>query len=285
MAAANTEQDRYWNEHAGPVWVSYQERLDVQIGPHGERAQARLAPAPGERVLDIGCGCGASSLELARRVAPGGRVLGLDLSEPMLARARERAAAAGLANVGFRRADVQTAELEAGAFDAAFSRFGVMFFEDPVAAFRNVRSALRPGGRLAFACWRPVADNPWVLVPMTVAAKHLALPPPPAPDAPGPFSFGDAARVRRILEGAELADVAIEPVDLAMTLGSGDLASAADTLLEVGPLSRALLEANADAALREQLGAALREALAPHQRGGRVALGSAIWLVEARRAL
>src|SRR5688572_14452901 len=133
MADANIEQKSYWNEQAGPIWVAHQERLDQQIGPHGERAIAQLAPAPGERVLDLGCGCGDSSLALARRVAPGGRVVGLDLSEPMLARARGRAAAAGLANLEFRVADVQSAPLEAGAFDAAFSRFGVMFFADPVA--------------------------------------------------------------------------------------------------------------------------------------------------------
>jgi SAM-dependent methyltransferase len=282
---ANAEQQRYWNEHAGPVWVAYQERLDRQIGPHGERALALLAPAPGERVLDLGCGCGASSLELAKRVAPGGRVLGLDLSEPMLARARERAAAERLANLRFERADVQTTPLEAGAFDAAYSRFGVMFFADPVAAFRNVWSGLRPGGRLVFACWRPVAENPWVLVPMAAAAAHLALPPPSPPEAPGPFSFGDAARVRRILEGAGFAGIGVEPADLPMTLGGGDLDGAADTLLEVGPLARALLEVNAGASLRQQVRGALRKALEPHLRAGRVELGSAIWLVQARRAL
>jgi len=282
---ANTDQKTYWNEQAGPIWVSQQERLDRQIGPHGDRAIARLAPAPGERVLDLGCGCGASSLELARRVAPGGRVLGLDLSEPMLGRARERAAAAGLANVAFRVADVQSSPLEAGAFDAAFSRFGVMFFADPVAAFRNVRSALRPGGRLVFACWRPVKENPWVLVPMAAAAPLLTLPPPPPEGAPGPFAFGDAARVRGILEAAGFEAIAIEPVDLMMTPGGGDPEEAADTFLQVGPLASALREMGADAALRDRVRAAVRKSFEPHRRGGRVELGSAIWLVEARLAL
>ena len=285
MADANTEQKSYWNEQAGPVWVAHQERLDQQIGPHGERAIARLAPAPGERVLDLGCGCGDSSLALARRVAPGGRVLGLDLSEPMLARARERAAAAGLANLDFRVADVQSAPLEAGAFDAAFSRFGVMFFADPVAAFRNVRGALRPGGRLVFACWRPVKENPWVLVPMAAAASLLALPPPPPAGAPGPFAFGDAARVRGVLEGAGFEAIAIEPADVSMTPGGGDLDEAVDTFLLVGPLASALREANAGDALRDQVRGAVRKAFEPHLRAGRVELGSAIWLVQARRAL
>jgi len=285
MSDANAEQRSYWNEQAGPIWVAQQEQLDLQIGPHGERAIARLAPAPGERLLDLGCGCGATTLALARRVAPGGHVVGLDLSEPMLARARERAAEAGLANLSFRVADVQTAPLDAGAFDAAFSRFGVMFFADPAAAFANVRGALRPGGRLTFACWRPVKENPWVLVPMAAAAPLLSLPPPAPEGAPGPFAFGDAGRVRRILEQAGFADIAIDGVELPMTPGGGDLDAAADTLLQVGPLSSALREMNAGPALRDQVRGAVRKAFEPFVRDGRVELGSAIWLVQARRAL
>jgi SAM-dependent methyltransferase len=285
MSDANREQTTYWNEQAGPIWVAFQERLDRQIGPHGERALARLAPRAGERVLDLGCGCGDSSLALATRVAPGGSVLGLDLSEPMLARARERAAAARLANASFRAADVQTAKLEAAAFDAAFSRFGVMFFADPEAAFRNVRGSLRPGGRLVFVCWRPVTENPWVTVPMAAAAPLLPLPPPPPEGAPGPFAFGDAARVQRILAAAGFGEIAIEPVDLPMTPGGGDPDEAAEIFLDVGPLGSALREAKADAAVRERVRAAVRKAFEPHLRAGRVELGSAIWLVQARRAL
>jgi SAM-dependent methyltransferase len=281
MAEANAEQRTFWNEQAGGLWVTYQERLDRQIGPHGDAALAKLAPAPGERVLDLGCGCGDTSLALARAVGPAGRVLGLDLSEPMLARARERAASAGLANLAFRSADVQTAPLEAEAFDAAFSRFGVMFFADPIAAFTNVRRALRPGGRLAFACWRPVTENPWVRVPMAAAAALLTLPPPPPEGTPGPFAFGDAARVRRILEAAGFAGIEIEPADLTMLPGGGNLDEAADTFLQVGPLAFALREANADEALRAKVRGAVQEAFSAHVRGGRVELGSAIWLVRA----
>jgi SAM-dependent methyltransferase len=285
MSDANPEQKSYWSQQAGPVWVTHQERLDRQIGPHGERALALLAPAAGERVLDIGCGCGGSSLLLAERVGPSGQVLALDLSEPMLARARERAAAAGLANLRFRAADVQSAELEAGAFDAAFSRFGVMFFSDPVAAFRNVRGALRPGGRLVFVCWRPVSENPWVLVPMAAAAPHLTLPPRPPPDAPGPFSFGDATRVRGILEAAGFEGIDLEAAELWMTPGGGGLDESADTLLEVGPLASALREMQADEARRARVREALRKAFEAHLRDGVVQLGSAIWLVQARTGL
>jgi len=285
MTDANAEQRSYWNQQAGPVWVAHQERLDRQIRPHGELALTILAAKPGERVLDLGCGCGDSSLSLAAQVNPGGQVLGLDLSEPMLERARERAAAAGLSNASFRVADAQTAALEPASFDAAFSRFGVMFFADPVAAFRNVRGALRPGGRLAFVCWRPVAENDWVLVPMAAAAPHLSLPPPAAPDAPGPFSFGAAERVRGILEAAGFEAIRIEAAEVAMAPGGGDLDEAADTFLEVGPVASALREVKASDSIREKVRLAVRASFEPHQRAGRVELGSAIWLVEARRAL
>ena len=198
---ANTEQREYWNEQAGPTWVRNQERLDAQIQPWGELALNALAAAPGEAVLDVGCGCGATSLALAAQVGPEGRVVGLDLSGPMLARARERAAAEGRANVSFLQADAQTHAF-APEFDALFSRFGVMFFDDPPAAFANLAGALRPGGRLSFACWQGREQNGWVSIPMAALIGEVELPPPPAPDAPGPFALGDPDRLRALLEGA-----------------------------------------------------------------------------------
>jgi SAM-dependent methyltransferase len=286
MSEANAEQRSYWNEQAGPVWVENQERLDQQIRPHGELALAALAPARGERVLDLGCGCGETALALAGRVGAEGFVLGVDLSEPMLARARARAAAGGLGQLEFLAADAQTAALGEARFDAAFSRFGVMFFAAPEVAFTNVRRALVPGGRIAFVCWRPVSENAWVLVPMQAAAPLFpSLPAPPPPGAPGPFSFGDAARVRRILEAAGFDDIQIEPADLAMAPGGGDLDAAAEMFLDVGPLGSALREMGAGPELRERTRQAVRRAFEPHLRNGRVELGSAVWLVQARRAL
>ena len=283
MSEANTEQRAYWNEQAGPIWVRNQQRLDEQIRPHGELVLGALAPRPGESVLDLGCGCGDSTLALAARVGAKGFVLGMDLSEPMLARARERAAAAGLAQVAFEAADVQSARLGEARFDAAFSRFGVMFFAAPEVAFANVRRALRPGGRLAFVCWRPAPENAWVRVPMAAAAPLLALPPPPAPDTPGPFSFADPGRVRRILEAAGLDAIRIEAVDLPMTPAAGDPDGAAELFLDVGPLGAALRESGAGPELRERVRAAVRKSFEPHLREGRVELGSAVWLVQAQR--
>ena len=286
MGEANAEQRSYWNEQAGPIWVAQQERLDEQIRPHGELALAALAAAPGERVLDLGCGCGETTLALAARVGPQGSVLGVDLSEPMLARARERAAAAGLGPLEFLAADAQTAAFAEARFDAAFSRFGVMFFGAPEVAFANVRRALRPGGRLAFVCWRPVAENAWVRVPMQAAAPFFPSPPaPPPPDAPGPFSLADAGRVRRILAAAGFEAIRVEAVDLPLTPAGGDPNGAAELFLHIGPLGAALRELGAGPELRERVREAVRKSFEPHLRAGRVELDSAVWLVQARRGL
>src|SRR5919202_367006 len=183
----NTEQIEYWNGTAADTWVAQQERLDRQLDPLGRAALRVLAPRPGEHVLDVGCGSGQTTLQLADAVGPDGRVVGVDVSSQLLAAARRRPRPA---NVAFEQADAQTYAFERP-FDAIYSRFGVMFFADPVAAFANLRRALKPGGRMAFVCWREEAANPMMTVPMAAAAKHLPPLPPPAQDAhaPGPFAF------------------------------------------------------------------------------------------------
>src|SRR5579872_1765214 len=183
----NTEAARFWSELA-PTWVSMDQRLDEVAGPAGGLAIDRLDLSPGQRVVDLGCGTGGTTLELAARVGSGGEVLGVDIAEGMLARARERVAEAGIENVTFERADVQVHPFGEGRFDRAYSRFGVMFFDDLVAAFANVRRSLRPGGLLSFACWQDVFANEWMLVPGLAALTALGLAPtPPDPEAPGPF--------------------------------------------------------------------------------------------------
>lgn len=282
VAESNREQARFWNEVGGPSWVSLQERLDREIAPLGLRALERAAVAAGEAVLDVGCGCGDSSLEIARRVGPGGRVLGVDLSQPMLARARERAAAAGAAQIRFEQGDAQVFAFEPAAFDVLYSRFGVMFFADPQAAFANLRRALRPGGRVAFVCWQRLADNPWVGVPLGAIAKHLPLPAPPPPGAPGPFAFADAERVRALLEGAGFAGVEAEDVREPLGIGGGDLDDAVEFVLEIGPAARVLREAGAGPELRARIAETIREALAPFVVDGKPMLPSAAWVFGAR---
>lgn len=279
---ANAEQAEYWNDVAGQKWVALQERLDAQLDALGAELSERAALRPGLRVLDVGCGCGASSFDAAQRVSPGGTVLALDLSGPMLAHARQRASAGRHTCVTFRQADVQTAALPAASMDRVISRFGVMFFSDPVAAFRNVRTTLVPAGRLAFLCWQALADNPWMLEPLRAVARHIELPPPPPPDAPGPFAFADADRVRGILEGAGFIDVAFEPITRRIPVGGArTLAEAGEFAIEIGPAGRALREADASPSLRAQVAAAAGEALREWLEPDGVRAPCAAWIVSA----
>src|SRR6185369_15072156 len=196
------------------------------------RAMDAAAVAAGERVLDVGCGCGSTTIELARRAGPTGHVVGADISGPMLADARARTAAAGLGNVELVHADAQTHAFPPSAFDLVFSRFGVMFFADPTAAFANLRGALRPGGRLAFVCWRSLPENPWMAVPLMAALQHLPPPTIPGPEDPGPFSFADRGRVERILGGAGWSDVTVTPLDETLTLPGGEIPQTVGFLME-----------------------------------------------------
>jgi SAM-dependent methyltransferase len=276
MSAANAAQVAYWNDAAGRTWADLQDRIDRQIRPLGLAAMERLALASGEHVLDVGCGCGDTSLELARRVGAEGGVLGLDISAPMLEVARGRAEAAGARNLAFHEADAQTAALPASR-DAVFSRFGVMFFADPTAAFANLRSALRPGGRLGFVCWRPLAENLWMRLPAETAAGLVPPAPPPEPGAPGPFAFADPDRVRRILAEAGFTGIDLTPHDEA--IGGLDLEGTVAMSFRVGPLG-AILRERPDLAplLRERV----REAVSPWLRGDAVYMPSATWLVSAQ---
>lgn len=280
-AHANHDQRQYWNEQSGPRWVKMQERLDVQINPLGLAALQRAAVQPGEHVLDVGCGCGQTSLQLALQVGPDGSVTGIDISQPMLARARERQREAGVKNLEFLWADAQTQVFEPQRFDLIFSRFGVMFFDDPPAAFRNLRAALRPAGRLCFICWQALERNDWVRVPLRAAAQYVELPPPPAPGAPGPFALSDPERVRTILAAAGFQDIRCEAHETQINLGgTASMEGAVEFLLEIGPV--AMLLRDATAAVRERVAQAIRTALVPYASQEGVHLPGAAWIVLAR---
>jgi len=280
-AGPNAEQITFWNDKSGPKWVTEQARLDAMIAPYGAQAMAALAPRAGEHIVDVGCGCGETALELGRRVTERGSVLGVDVSEPMLARARERAAAGGLAHLRFVAADGQTHRFAPDAADALFSRFGVMFFADPSAAFANLRTTLRPGGRLAFVCWQPMTENPWMGVPLRATASILPAKPPPPPDAPGPFSFGDRERVASVLGRAGFRDVAFDAFTPDIVVGGGsDLDATVAFVLQLGALSAALGDAEPDVVA--QVAAAVRDAIAPFETPRGIVMPSAAWVVTAR---
>jgi SAM-dependent methyltransferase len=282
LEGPNAEQITYWNQQAGPTWVAVQSVIDQQIRPLGRLAMDRAGLRPGLRVLDVGCGCGDTTIELATRVAPGGEALGIDISKPMLTRAMQQAKAAGVANARFEIADAQIEELPAQRFDVLFSRFGVMFFADPALAFGNLRKAMRGGGQLAFVCWQAMTDNPWMLVPMMAALQHLPPPPIPAPGAPGPFAFADPEHVRGILAAAGFTDVALEAVHRKLSIGGGgDLDSTVDFLLRMGPTARALRDAD-DPELQPLVAASVKEALRPYHTDAGVEMDSASWIVTAK---
>jgi SAM-dependent methyltransferase len=283
MAEENADQVAEWKDQSGERWVAHQARLDAMLAVFGQAAIEAAAPATGEHVLDVGCGAGASSLALAARVGAGGEVLGVDISAPLIARARALAPQDTPAR--FRVADASSAELLEGAFDMLFSRFGVMFFDDPTAAFAHMRRALKPSGRVAFVCWRGMAENDWMRLPMG-AIKNIVPPTaPPDPEAPGPFSFGDRSRVARILTAAGFTDIDIVPFDASVPFGEGETRDAAidnavEMAIEVGPLSRALADQPDD--IRARASASVRAAFAGRAGERSVMIDGAAWIVMAR---
>lgn len=276
--AANADQVAYWNGRAGERWASQQTVQDTIFIPVTELLIEHAGPQPGEQVIDVGCGCGDTSVAFGKRVGPSGHVLGVDISEQMLARARE-VAPANLP-VEFALADATTYPFREGAADLLVSRFGVMFFADPARSFANLRKGLRRGGRLTFICWRGPKENPWLMVPLQAVYRHVPRLPPVGPEDPGPFAFASSERVERILREAGFADIRVAPHDLSLDIAAGGgFESAIETAVIIGPANRALEEAEPDA--RAAAVEAVRHDLKPFAKGDSVWLGGAIWIVSA----
>jgi len=269
------EQAAYWKGAGGTMWLGAYERIQRGIAGFSEVALAAADAQSGERVLDVGCGTGGTTAELAAAVGAEGHVLGVDISEPLVGAARAR----GLGNAAFEVADATTHAFEPASFDLVFSRFGVMFFADPVAAFRNIRRAMKSSGRLVFLCWRPPAENPWAAVPMRAAQPFLPPMARPGPEDPGQYSFGDRTRVERILAAAGFDGLSFEPVDLMMNQGK-DVADVLQRIGDFGPLARAFKDVAPEQIAKAK--AAIAEALKPHATADGVKLAGACWLVRAR---
>ena len=279
--AFNEEQRARWNGTDGEMWARHYDRMDRVLQPIDGPLLTFAAPVAGSAVIDVGCGCGGPTMKLARMVGPSGRVIGLDVSAPMLGRARERAREYD--NVTFLLGDAAELPLENLDADLMVSRFGIMFFGDPMAAFSNLRKALLPGGRLRFSCWRPIQENPWLQIPLDAVYEHVPRMPKPAPDEPGPFSFAEPERVTRILTKSGFTQPSFTALDVRMNLAAGGtLEDASVSASENGPARRALTGQPDE--VRARAIESIRRALTPYASSTGVELAGAVWLVAAERA-
>jgi SAM-dependent methyltransferase len=280
----NQSQQSYWNEPGGTAWTLWQERMDLQLAPLGLAAIEAVAPLHGERVVDIGCGCGDTTLQVARLVGPSGNATGVDISSPMLARARDRATKSGFSNTRFLEADAQVATAGdlGGPFDAAVSRFGVMFFADPISAFANIASLVRPGGRLGFVCWQPPDLNRWMSSLAREVASLFPAQPPLDPHAPGPFAFADPVRTQDIVRSGGWANVSVAPCVRTMRMfGTDDFEVAVDGSLAIGGAARLLV--NATAEQRSEARAIAERVMRSLWGEDGAVVDGACWLVTAQR--
>lgn len=279
----DTEFVTFWNEVLAPKFIRFRHVLVGGLSRHSAQVLPTLPVKPGDAVLDVGCGFGDTAIALARRVAPGGHVLGVDCVEDFMEYGRDDAAAEGIENVAFRRADAEIALPEAE-FDFVFSRFGTMFFTNPVPALRNMRKALKPGGRMVHIVWRNRADNPALTRAKMVVLDYL---PEPGDDAatcgPGPFSMADEEKVRAQMTAAGYTDIGFERVDEKMMIGR-DAADAIAFQLAVGPAGEVFREAGELAeAKRGEIEAALTAMYDAQDRDGDgIWMDTSSWVISAR---
>jgi len=277
----NADMLAFWDGKGGHTWVARQEHTDITLAPVTDALLAHAAPRAGDRVVDIGCGCGAPTLEFARVVGPSGRLAGYDISGPMLAEAERRAQATGISNVDWRQADPAAAALDE--YDLLTSAFGVMFFGDRVAAFANMRRSAAPDARMVILCWRTLAENPWMEVAMSAVAKHLPPRPNPAPNAAGMFAFADPEHVTEVLTAAGWTSPRFEKLDMDLDIAAGrGLEEAVVQSTEIGAVNSWLRnqpEEVVSAAI-----ASLREELGPYADGMSVRLPGAMWLISSAPA-
>jgi ubiquinone/menaquinone biosynthesis C-methylase UbiE len=271
------EQLALWNGPGGHAWVDMQATLDRVLAPYEAMLVDAVVQDSHSAVLDVGCGTGSTTLAIARRLGDKGRAVGIDISEPMLALARTRAQKERVAAT-FISANAQTYAFELESFDMIVSRFGVMFFDDPVRAFTNLRGAMRKGGALQFITWRSPAENPFMTTAERAAAPLLPNMPPRRPDGPGQFAFADERRVRSILEESGWREIGIEPVDVPCTLPEQDLNL---YLTRLGPVGMFLKDA--DEATRARVSKAVRAAFDPFVHGSEVRFTGACWRLSARQ--
>lgn len=276
---SNRDQAALWNGSSGSAWVEMQDLLDRMLAPFEMFLSREAFPGEDGRVLDVGCGAGATTISMARRLGPTGLCVGVDISEPLLRVAKERAIAEKLGAVAFVQADAQTYAFEPGRFDSVMSRFGVMFFDNPEAAFVNIRRAARSDAKLAFVAWRSRAENPFMTTAARAAEPLLPNLSTPVAGAPGQFAFADGDRVRRILNASGWKNIDARPIDVTGNMAEQDLLI---YVTKLGPVGVALQDADLDEATRARTGSVVRAAFEPYVQNGTARFTMACWLVSAR---
>ncbi|WP_170481935.1 class I SAM-dependent methyltransferase [Ruegeria arenilitoris] len=282
MQIANDDQAEFWGKSdMGSRWLTFEDQLDHLLAPVLALVLDEANLSDGMKVLDIGCGTGASSLAAANLIGPSGEVQGLDISEQFLERARSRAEQ--MPNVSFKVTDAQVADLSELNCDALISRFGVMFFSDPVAAFANMAQGLKPGARITFAAWGSLSENPWFKIPHVAAVKHLGQPPKVDHNAPGPLAFHDRERVANLMAQARLTDIQVRPVPLTLT-GPDDLNEAAKLCTRVGPAARVIAHFEGTDDDVKIIQSSVANAFASYHSANGTRVPAVINLLQARRA-
>jgi SAM-dependent methyltransferase len=281
MAAhlTNDEQAEYWNGNEAEHWLDHEDRYDAMLHPFIDRLLSEARVSGSDRILDVGCGTGAITRAAARRV-PEREILGIDLSRQLLERGAQRARTEGLANVRFEQADAQTYRFRDAGFASALSRFGLMFFAEPLGGFANICQALRPGGRLAFVCWAEAMDNEWLAVPGVAAAQCIELPSLGGPGSPGPFSLSDRDHLAALVDAAGFVGVDVQAVSEPLLLGT-DPADTVEFLKATGFGRRMLI--GLDGSTVQRVTDVIATALEPYVTPNGVYLGSKSWLVTAER--
>lgn len=270
--------EEYWKQEGGRKWVEHIDATETSLQAFNEILLEHASINSGEHVLDVGCGGGVNSMEIARRVGVNGKVRGVDISGPILDVARSRSE--GLVNLEFIEGDAALMDLSAGDYDMVFSRFGVMFFSDPIAAFKNLQNSLKTKGRMVFLCWRSLQDNPWMSIPAQ-AVFSVVEPRNPAPDplAPGPFSLAESGRIQEILSGAGLKIDKLKAIDVTMELGP--MSETVEYFMQMGPAAAALVDAGAE--MKQAASEAIRDALSQFEINGVINPPAAAWIVIAGR--
>ena len=281
MEDKNSKQKEFWSGKGGDYWVVKQNEMDIMLNPLGEKALAKLNLKADSNVLDVGCGCGATTLEIAKKVS-NGIVTGLDISVPMLDQAKSQSSIQGISNVDFRVFDVQVDQLDNEEYDNVYSRFGVMFFENPYEAFKNIYASLKNGGKMSFVCWQNPALNPWQSLSLQVIKEYLDMPSPP-PRSPGPFAFQEKDYVQDILEQSGFSKIDFDDNQEEITMFSGKtLQDASEDYLAINPVVTEMLKDSPDN-LKIEIVESLKEAFAEFYMGNGLLFPSATWIVTAEK--